>query len=213
MCGITGAIIKSENHKYWDLLRVSEIRGQDGTGIVWSKKNDSNLKVLRSNNKASVMLESELPILSEGDIIIGQNRLAVFGQDHKNDQPLIGDKYSLVHNGNLFNFESVFEKFNLKRELQVDTELILRFIEFYNTLDIQNSIKKTMETIQGNYACLLLNPEARELWSFAYLKPLFYFEDETGKYFFSTERIGQKVFGKDKRFISIQNKAIVKEKY
>ena len=183
MCGITSAIIKKESNKYWDLLKISEIRGQDGTGITILR--DNKLKTYHWPQKASFV--SDYPELSENDIIIGQNRLACFGLDSKNNQPLVTERYALVHNGNLINFEKEFKEQNLKREYEVDTELILRIIERDNS--VENVFK-----LKGNFACLLIDKEKKTLTVFRRDKPIWYTEDETGIYFYSTDRIGKKIF-------------------
>lgn len=191
MCGITGAIIKQKGDTYWKLLEASEIRGQDGTGIS-IKSFDIDLPLIgRSELKASeAKFRNEL---NEGDIVIGQNRLAIFGLDHRNDQPLVTKDYSLVHNGNLVGFEELFKRLDLKREYEVDTELLLRIIE---GLGVERGVRYIEDNVKGNFACLVIDHKANKLSGFRRFKPLFEYEDETGIYFFSTERIGEKVFGK-----------------
>ncbi len=198
MCGITGIIAKDRSKLYWELLDASEIRGQDGTGIASIRPDKLDFITARSNKKASESGQLEFGIYAN-DIIIGQNRLAIFGSDHKNDQPLVTDRYALVHNGNLVNFEERFEDYGLKREYQVDTELILRMIEMYDAktpkdyIDIVYNLERKLE---GNWACLLIDKKLNCLVAFTRFKPLFEYDNPVGIFFFSTERIGQKVFGK-----------------
>jgi glutamine phosphoribosylpyrophosphate amidotransferase len=198
MCGITAALIKTSNTKYWDLLKASEIRGQDGTGYTIMKK-DGSFFSFHSPLKASLL--TEFPLLEAGDFVIGQNRLAIFGQTQENNQPLHEEfmRLSLVHNGNLYDFEKVFTEMNLKRSFQVDTELILRLLQKFKLEwgELKSSIAATIERIKGNYACMVLDgvyPDKAALGVFVQDKPLWMAEDETGLYFFSTERIGKKVF-------------------
>lgn len=198
MCGITGVIAKDRSKLYWQLLDVSEIRGQDGTGIASLQPNKLDFFTIRSNKKASESPQLEFGIYA-GDIIIGQNRLAIFGLDHKNDQPLVTDRFALVHNGNLVNFEDAFFVHDFKREYEVDSELILRFVEKFNAQnpwDYHDIISRMGKMIKGNWACLLIDKQLQCVVAFTNNKPLFYYENPTGIYFFSTERIGQKVFGK-----------------
>lgn len=197
MCGITGATIKKRENKYWDLLLASEIRGQDGTGYSRLKKDEDQPIHLISVKKASELEDHEKVELDRGDLIIGQNRLATFGLTKENNQPIVSGRFSLVHNGNLFDFESVFKKFNLKRELQTDSELILRLIEYKKPTtpeEIMHAIQWAMSEIKGNMACLLLDNFTRTITAFCRDKPIWTAEDDTGLYFFSTERIGQKLF-------------------
>lgn len=220
MCGITGAVIKDSNNvdKYWDLLRVSDIRGQDGTGISWCNKEEGVLHTKRWESKARLISDSEFFNLKKGDAIIGQNRLAVFGLEHKDDQPIISNRFALVHNGNLTQFEEKFKLLNLKRELSVDSELIFRILES----EIERvSVITTHPTIlrfhiveyikhlyprfiKGNYACLFLDVRNLTFYAFTKYKPLFSHVDTYGNiFFFSTEKIGEKVFSKNVKFTSI----------
>jgi hypothetical protein len=56
-------------------------------------------------------------------------------------------------------------------------------------------ISNILNVVRGNMACLALDLEFATLYAFKRDKPLYSFEDEDGLYFFSTERIGRKVFG------------------
>lgn len=194
MCGISCAFIRSEKHKYWDLLKNSEIRGQDGTGfVVWHKeKQQGYFTVHRSEKKASLL--EEFPTLHNRDFVIGQNRLAIFGLDKKNDQPLLTERTILVHNGNLLDFEKSFKEEQLKRTLEVDSELILRLWEQYW------NIEKVIKRLKGDYACILVDRtpgsgRKKKVYIFRKYKPIYYYEDDTGLYFYSTAQIGKKTFG------------------
>lgn len=197
MCGITGAIIKQPSSTYWDLLRASDIRGQDGTGIAIKHPSvpiiDSE-KVPQRAKEASFLKEHEM---QEHDAIIGQNRLAVFGLDEENQQPLIGDRFAIVHNGNLFNYEELFEKYGWYRGYQVDTETILRYLEWtepFEPDDVKTVLRDMPKFIQGNWACLILDAKTEHIFAVTRCKPLHYVKTQEGTFFFSTERIGRKVF-------------------
>lgn len=209
MCGISGAIIKERSEKYKKLLTVSEIRGQDGTGVTLLPGTDiTSFITWKSNKKASEEKLLRVKLYSK-DAIIGQNRLACFGLSEENNQPLTTDRFALVHNGNLVNADKLFETFNLKRKLKVDTEFILRFIEEMNpqtTEELEKTIKDLIvhKKIKGDMACLLIDKKLKVLVAFKRYKPLFLYEDTTGIYFFSTQKIGEEVFGKQK-FEEISN--------
>ena len=192
MCGITGCIVKNNSpyasEVYAKLIRESDIRGQDGTGITLLR--DGEFKTLRWRERAK-----EIPFymqLNIGDMIIGQNRYAIFGLDHLNDQPLVSDNFAIVHNGVLYNYEKQFEELGLRRELKVDTELLLRLIEanyFVNGCGM-----KTLNGFEGDAACLVLTKTPPSLISFMKNKILYSGRDKFGNiYFFSTLYIKNKV--------------------
>lgn len=202
MCGISGVVVNKLPTSYFDLLRVSEIRGQDGTGICILREG----KLLSHHWVCKASEITDLPELRVGDLVIGQNRLAIFGVDHSNDQPLVSDNLAVVHNGNLYDFEKAFQEYGLDRKYRVDTELILRLLE----LDI--STEKFLRApftlnpqVKGDYACLVLNKELRTLLAFSRNKPIYTtLERDSNRYFFSTERIGAKVF-RDYKYTSDQS--------
>lgn len=207
MCGVSGAIVKNVDgfsQTYWKLFNTSEIRGQDGSGITVLR--DDELHTFHSDKKAS---EANLEVsLVNKDMVIGQNRLAVFGLSPENNQPITSERFSLVHNGNLFNFEENFVLFGLERKLQVDTELILRMIEQASpssAQDLYDAIDACMTLLDGNMACLLLDRELGVLAAFTKFKPLYVLNNEDAVYFFSTDRIGKKVFKNHYDFESIES--------
>lgn len=196
MCGISCAFVRSKEHKYWDLLRNSEIRGQDGTGfVVWHKQSHGGYFTVHRSEKKASEFEGTMLDLKLKDFIVGQNRLAIFGLGSENNQPLVTEKTILVHNGNLLDFEKTFKKEKLKREYTVDSELILRLWEKYYDID---EVKKRLK---GDYACILVDriqstvKPKKSVYIFTKYKPVYYYKDSTGLYFYSTGMIGKKTFG------------------
>lgn len=227
MCGISAVILEKTvsnetehfiGGKLRELILASEIRGGDGVGIAFlTKKNpkkefdssphefDSHLGTVintpefglhKSPLKASEWMKwknRDLEIdVSESEIVLAQNRLAIFGEDLVNQQPLVSDRYAITHNGNLFDFETVFQQEGLKRELQVDSELLLRLLDKYNDPNV------IFDKVKGNFACLVIDRLEHKLYAFRRDKPLF-MKGVPGSamFFFSTERIGRKVFGNE----------------
>lgn len=193
-------------------MRASEIRGQDGTGIlVWQ----NGLAVERKHNvKASEVNPNEF-LLSTGDVAIGQNRLAIFGLTEENNQPIVGERFALVHNGNLLNHETLFRVLGLPRQLKVDTEAILRLVERFNAehgirdkADIVKAIKYVQDNVKGDMACIMLDKETGMIVAWRRYKPLFVHQDDDGIYLFSTEQIGKEVFG-SKSFREVKKGDIV----
>jgi glutamine phosphoribosylpyrophosphate amidotransferase len=195
MCGITGCIVRDNKEYasivYSKLVRNSDIRGQDGTGITLLRNGE--FKTLKWCERAK-----DIPFfisLDIGDKIVGQNRYAIFGLDHTDDQPLINDYFALVHNGVLYNYEEQFKESGFRRELKVDTELILRYLEHYFLpYDPINSIKKVMEGFEGEGACLVLTTTTVPFLAFMKNKILYSGQDMYGNtYFFSTMYIKNKI--------------------
>jgi glucosamine 6-phosphate synthetase-like amidotransferase/phosphosugar isomerase protein len=207
MCGITGCIVKNNSWYatkiYYNLLRESDIRGQDGTGVTILR--DSNFIINRFEGRAKNIDKDVFTPLRDGDCVIGQNRYKVFGLDKSNNQPLVTNYFALVHNGVLYDYEKQYERLIeeykkrrkiLERKLKVDTELILRLIEADSSYYYSNNISNTMRRFEGEAACLLLcnlNYFPRFI-AFMKNKILYKGEDGFGNiYFFSTLYIKNKV--------------------
>jgi len=208
MCGISGVIVKGDaeeaNKFYYSILRKSDIRGQNGTGVTVNRTDGKTIKY-KYSDKASLV--NVFPTLYNDDIAIGQNRLAIFGADRRNNQPIQISTMHMIHNGNLHgNFGMEFIKRGWVRELDVDTELILRFIyESYadSTLapefkfddvktSILDAITEVKEQLPGNFACLMLYSTHRMLFAFAKYKPLYIIDINDNIYFFSTLDIAKR---------------------
>lgn len=215
MCGISGTIAKKKSDRYWNLLIVSQIRGQDGTGVA-DLRGDM-MGVTRSPLKASDSMRFEAPHSVEfeiepKDMVIGQNRLAIFGLGHENDQPLVGERFALVHNGNLTHFEEKFKEWNLPRTMKVDSELILRYLEMcdpQNITELFQCIRQSFDSIEGNFACIVLDKKLGVTAAFNRYKTLFYTDTEEGIFFFSTARIGAKIWSKGEKFVELKNNGVV----
>lgn len=192
MCGISGVLVKRNPEfatlVYHKLIKASDIRGQDGTGITILR--DDEFQVYRWEERARNLT---LPILKIGDCVIGQNRYAIFGLDHNNDQPLVSKNFALVHNGVLYEYEKQFEELKLERDLKVDTELILRQCESQELTSTR--VREIVEGIKGEAACLVLQRSSDSSFiAFMKNKILFSGRDTYGNiYYFSTLRIKNKV--------------------
>ena len=199
MCGITGCIVKNNERYatevYYKLLRESDIRGQDGTGVTILR--DGEFITIRWDSRAKSIPCSTLLPLRVNDKVIGQNRYSIFGLDSSNDQPLISSEFSLVHNGVLYNYEEQFRESGLGRERKVDSELILKLFEKYFCKEYAySSVRDILDRFQGEASCLVLYKGAMvpSFISFMKNKILYRGEDKYGNmYFFSTLYIKKKV--------------------
>lgn len=210
MCGISGVVVRNDaeevNKIYWHLLRQSDIRGQDGTGYTVIESSGVSHSY-RSNIRARDI--REFVDLKVGDVCIGQNRLAIFGDDMVNNQPIKIGGFYLVHNGNLVKgYENIFKQQGWARTLQVDSELIVKmlnekFCDYLLNTNIsadqddvmKRAIEFTKKTLKGNFACLLVSPVfTKKIFAFSKYKPLYYIEYNDNIYFFSTLRIAKGVF-------------------
>lgn len=157
MCSITGGNIHTHDDiiEYKNLLCRQDIRGQDFFGICILRQRQFAIQKFVGGATQNIQKIQ----LQVGDTIIAQNRMAFFGLDLDNTQPLVGNGYALVINGNLINHDKLFIEHNLKRVLSVDSEVIVSLIdkaiqEYQYTID--TALEYAIGLVKGVYSLLLL---------------------------------------------------------
>lgn len=181
MCGIFGIVYYgNSNHLMYhetlqlrdtlkSLLRFSEERGTDASGlcvvtdimahIFKDKERGSKLK--ESYNLSEVLLE--IKPSQKFRCAFGHTRAQTKGTylKNENNHPIIANKTIGVHNGIIFNDESLFTAYDddIEREGLVDSEIIFRLIDMYicGGKSIVSAVKKTSKQLGGSYACAFTN--------------------------------------------------------
>ena len=171
MCGIFGLYCldpKKANtiKKYIPrLLEASEERGTDASGIAFFTKNNS-ISYLKAPVKATELSKSKafLKEMKENSptILIGHTRSKTKGEPSNNDNnhPLVLGGQALVHNGCLWNEDTIFKEYKLKRVAEVDSEVILALINHFQKkegLQIVPAIKKASKEISGSLAFAMIS--------------------------------------------------------
>ena len=142
MCGILGYYAFGERRPnvgtIADLFILSESRGKDATGLAYLNTKDK-LQVMKYAEPATEFIK-RLCVFNTIDsnkigwmpkIMIGHTRAVTQGlaTDRKNNHPIYNKKgIAIVHNGIMDNDSVLFTKHNLKRDGEVDSEIILAMI-------------------------------------------------------------------------------------
>ncbi|MBD3281988.1 MAG: hypothetical protein GF387_00005, partial [Candidatus Portnoybacteria bacterium] len=173
MCGIFGITIQKDSDlkksliqkKINDLFKLSKSRGKEAGGIaIHSKKTIHVYKEPISPSKIIKQKEYKKLIkkaLSDPPIaIIGHSRLVTDGieSSNENNQPVIKSGIVGAHNGIITNTKDLFKKFSIKREYDVDTEIILGLIKKFSEKEnsLVRAIQKTFYNIKGSASLALL---------------------------------------------------------
>ena len=166
MCGIVGCVLKTDNAApvLLDCVKKLEYRGYDSVGIATlsSKINIKKDQGKISEAEKNVRL-SDLP----GNMGIAHVRWATHGiptQNNAHPHTDCSGKIAVVHNGIIENYKEL--KNNLEEEGHVfksetDTEVIPHLIEKYMVqgMDLEDSIRKTLDQIHGSYAIAALSTD------------------------------------------------------
>ncbi|WP_058946982.1 asparagine synthase (glutamine-hydrolyzing) [Thermococcus sp. 2319x1] len=176
MCLIAGGIGRHLKPKLITMMRSGKHRGGDSFG-VWT-----NEGVLKSEDFSKI---GEIP---DGSIGLLQCRLAMTGSKSFT-QPFFNN-FVLAHNGEIYNHRQIrefLERRGVEFESDVDTEVILRFLEFQieKGSSIAESVKRLMRVLNGDYAIAFSDKENIYLFRDPIgIRPLYYSQNG----FFASEK-------------------------
>ncbi len=167
MCGLAGVIIKKEDRSQKDLSSVvsgfkrmllsANSRGGHATGYALIDKYGGHTIIKRPLN-AHKFLRDEiskeaLNIVSE-DItcILGHTRYATLGSPSKNrnNHPIRTGNTIGTHNGSIHNHKYLFNKYNMDRHAEVDSEAIFRLYE--TSKSAKDFSENRLPTVRGRVA-------------------------------------------------------------
>ena len=204
MCGIFGILLRDGHEiskkkiKFLlkDLFKLSESRGKESSGLAIIKKTE--ISVTKSNLPAKEMLslketknffkEHLMDSNNLGSIsIIGHTRLVTDGnaEIHSNNQPIITEQNVGIHNGIIVNHNVLWhEHLYIKREFQVDTEILFKMINNSNSSNqsLEESIINAFNKIEGTASIGLAFTEYDYLLLATNNGSLYYIMDEEEKY-------------------------------
>ena len=164
MCGIAGIIHHNNNHdvvpEVHRILKYLAYRGYDSSGISALNTSVSphtivTKKVLGHPNNL------QIPCNMRSHIAIGHNRWAAIGdaKDINNVHPINTENISLVHNGNIENYQSLAAKYGFTLKSQTDSAVIAQLIEYFLThdnLSPMEAVSQAVAELVGSFAILVI---------------------------------------------------------
>lgn len=165
-CGIVGIFDPGNNNSASILfygLYALQHRGQESAGIA-SNDGDTNYHFKNMGLVSEVFDDEQILEQLAGYISIGHVRYGKAGGSRvENAQPFVtqtkGWSISMAHNGNITN------ALELRKDLEaegkefvssVDSEVISKLLAKYKNDNILNTVKKTMDYIEGAYALVIM---------------------------------------------------------
>jgi len=193
MCGIFGTINLSDSKKINKLFKLSLSRGRDSSGIAVIT--NKNISVFKLAQPANVFIKNKTTqkLIKESKALIGHARMVTNGpmNFNVNNQPVIKDGLIAVHNGIIVNDEELWKKHkNLKRQFQVDTEILLSLFKqnIDKEQDLTKAFNKTIKEIEGAVSTAILFEDQNKLLLYTNTGSLYYIK--TKEYFiFASEKI------------------------
>ncbi|ELJ9299372.1 glutamine--fructose-6-phosphate transaminase (isomerizing) [Staphylococcus pseudintermedius] len=167
MCGIAGYIgYQNSKEILLNGLEKLEYRGYDSAGIA--TRNDNEVTVTKAKGRiAELRREADNEI--DGQTGIGHTRWATHGiPNYENSHPhqSTSERFTLVHNGVIENYEELKEEYipNVTLVSDTDTEVIVQLVEHFSEtgLSTEEAFTKVVSLLHGSYALGLLDREDSE---------------------------------------------------
>lgn len=149
MCGIFSLLNYSTNKYDYDKVQTEFNKG-----------------VNRGPEKSSLDFDHDL------NIVKGFHRLAINGLDDISNQPININDYSLICNGEIYNYKQLYKLMNIVPSTNSDCEVIIHLFIHYG-------IEQTLRMLDGVYAFILFCPNAIYVARDPYgVRPLYYTQNK-----------------------------------
>ncbi|WP_419792259.1 glutamine--fructose-6-phosphate transaminase (isomerizing) [Staphylococcus chromogenes] len=164
MCGIIG-YIGTQNAKEILLrgLEKLEYRGYDSAGIA--TRDEQGVTVTKAQGRIAE-LRKEAEKAGDGSTGIGHTRWATHGvPSYENSHPhqSSSERFTLVHNGVIENYEELKQEYipHVELKSETDTEVIVQLVEHFSEegLSTEEAFTKVISLLHGSYALGLLDRE------------------------------------------------------
>lgn len=153
MCGIFGIVAngKIDVAAFEKIALRSERRGKDSSGLLYF---DDAYHIIRADFRIRKLL-SEVHF-GDASFAMGHSRLITNGQ--ADNQPVVRDGLAVIHNGIITDDARFWETSALKRNLSIDTEVILgvtlEYLQHHESLDRLYDVLAART--EGSFSCALL---------------------------------------------------------
>lgn len=155
---------------------ILAIFGQKSTNK--EKFNEDFQKGVGRGPESSVIYHNE-----ENNYILGFHRLAINGLNSESNQPFHINGYTLICNGEIYNYKELYEMMGIQGKTQSDCEVIIYLVDKYG-------IEQTLNMLDGVFAFVLVDNNkqcayiARDPYG---VRPLYYLEGHNSEHGFSSE--------------------------
>lgn len=167
MCGIAGIHIKDPSKglkpEIMDrlvnqLLLGIEPRGRDATGMVAVTAGGKKVILHKSDEEASSFIKTRPSIGGTSDIrtVLLHTRFATQGHqsNNANNHPVLYKTCFATHNGHINNDSRLFAEFDLRRNAEVDSEIIAALFSEFGL----DKAHKALQELEGNMAVAVIDP-------------------------------------------------------
>jgi len=184
MCGVFGQISQGciNKKRLQTLVAHSRLRGRDSSGLIYH--NTTGYKVSRADYDIEKLIKRVNPY--DSSVVLGHSRLITNGLN--DNQPVVRGGISVIHNGIIVNDDEVWKELKVKRELEIDSELIVAIAEEHlsDGGDLSDIPNKVLTLCKGVIACALVVPTQGKILLFSNNGSLYVGQDD-GEISFASE--------------------------
>ena len=144
MCGIFGFVGIPDKEKLKKIALLAGERGFNSFGISYYPDRDDyqNSKIVTKKYPGKISDNLDKILKVKTCIMIGQARLSTSSESTlENSAPFAVEDVAIVHNGNIYNYKEIAEKYNYKMISDTDSEVIIPM--FLNNADFKKEITST----------------------------------------------------------------------
>lgn len=192
MCGIFGYFNSSNAKLFYELGKLSETRGKEASGYFYI--NEEKLNFQKFSKKFSNKLVKKSLIgknqFNHFTNFIGHTRLKTHGNEDNelNNQPIILNNISLVHNGIVVNFKELINEYNLMNKSELDSEVIALLIDSHlGKENLKNSIIQTLDKLSGEVSISGTYKNGEKYFLYTNTGSIYYVLENNKIEFFSSE--------------------------
>lgn len=145
----------------------SSNRGRDASGVSYfetDKDGKQHLMYYKEASESAKFVETPYwknLMSNPPDMMIAHTRAWTKGKpdNNNNNHPMVGNGITLVHNGGITTEDALFKKYDLPREGEVDSEIIVRLLDYHisDGVPVTDAINETSKELGGTYACAFLH--------------------------------------------------------
>ena len=185
MCGIFGIIANNKiiEKEISALAKHAEQRGKDSSGLCYL--NSDGFQIKRADLRITKLLRDTS--LDGINFLMGHSRLITNGLS--DNQPVVRDSAIVIHNGIVVNDQSIWDELDIKRTMEIDTEIIAAIADtvVIKPSDLKGFASRVISLCDGIVACAVVFPKLGKLCLFSNNGSLYVGNCED-RYFFSSEK-------------------------
>lgn len=177
MCSIIGIKGQFAKKHAINMLKILNHRGPDAKGIF-------------SNN---IIKHDNIEEIPESEFVLAHNLLSIVGENEI--QPLQMDNLTLIANAEIYNYNNLIQKYDIKDlNTKSDCEIILKIIKKEYKGNLEEAVLKMLPLLDGDYAfCITDNEDFMVIRDKVGVKPVYYTSNEHTFAFASEQKALQEI--------------------